>query len=163
MWRGSDFTPVFEADANARTVYVHALTYGASSERLKIDSDLRRITRGLPPATGCFGCVDRGRKHASLDSEARASTRNGFVAKTTDVLDGREASVRDFPTRLTDPVAASMLRAAPGTELAIFNSGSIRIVDVIPPGEVTEYDVIRTLPFAGVVQSAYEGVTPEAR
>ena len=47
-----------------------------------------------------------------------------------------------------------MLHAAPGTELAIFNSGSIRIDDVIPPGEITEYDIIRTLPFGDTVVSA---------
>ena len=46
-----------------------------------------------------------------------------------------------------------MLHAAPGTELAIFNGGSIRIDDVIPPGEVTEYDIIRTLPFGEAIVS----------
>ncbi len=35
--------------------------------------------------------------------------------------------------------------------MAIFNGGSIRIDDVIPPGTVTQYDVIRILPFGGQV------------
>jgi 5'-nucleotidase len=56
---------------------------------------------------------------------------------------------------LTDLTAAGMLHAAPGAELAIFNSGSIRIDDVLPPGDVTEYDIIRTLPFGGTVLSAH--------
>jgi 5'-nucleotidase len=47
-----------------------------------------------------------------------------------------------------------MLQAAPGTELAIYNGGSIRIDDIIPPGPLTEYDVIRVLPFGGSVLSA---------
>jgi 5'-nucleotidase len=47
-----------------------------------------------------------------------------------------------------------MLHAAPGTEVAIFNSGSIRIDDVLPPGKITQYDVIRTLPFGDTVLSA---------
>lgn len=47
-----------------------------------------------------------------------------------------------------------MLQAAPGTELAIYNGGSIRIDDVIPPGPLTEYDVIRILPFGGSILSA---------
>ena len=58
-----------------------------------------------------------------------------------------------FLEDLTDVLAASMLRAAPGTELAMFNGGSIRIDDEIPPGEVTEYDVLRTLPFGDAVLS----------
>jgi 5'-nucleotidase len=39
--------------------------------------------------------------------------------------------------------------AAP--ELALFNGGSIRVDDVLPAGPLTEYDVIRVLPFGGTV------------
>src|SRR5258708_18883298 len=35
------------------------------------------------------------------------------------------------------------------TAVAVFNGGSIRIDDVLPPGTVTQYDVIRILPFGG--------------
>lgn len=40
-----------------------------------------------------------------------------------------------------------MLARAPGAQWSINNSGAIRIDDVIQPGPVTEYDVIRILPF----------------
>jgi 5'-nucleotidase len=46
-----------------------------------------------------------------------------------------------------------MLAAAPGSEIAIYNGGSIRIDDTIQPGELTEYDVIRILPFGGKIVS----------
>jgi 5'-nucleotidase len=42
-----------------------------------------------------------------------------------------------------------MLHAFSGTELSIFNGGAIRIDDVLPPGDVTEYDVMRILPYGG--------------
>jgi 5'-nucleotidase len=54
---------------------------------------------------------------------------------------------------LTKLIAESMLQVAPGTELSIYNGGSIRVDDVIPPGPITEYDVIRILPFGGIVKS----------
>jgi 5'-nucleotidase len=75
------------------------------------------------------------------------------VAHVSEVLDGTEASVRNRPTRLTELIAAGMRQAMPGTEVALFNSGSIRIDDSLPPGPVTEYDVIRTLPFGGRVMA----------
>jgi 5'-nucleotidase len=37
-------------------------------------------------------------------------------------------------------------------ELSIFNSGSIRIDDLLPAGKITGYDIIRVLPFKGQVQ-----------
>ena len=154
LLRGPDFTPVFKADANARSVYVHELRYDLGTKKLQMDSHLRRITPELPDDPEVLAAVNRW-----VDAGFSGFRSQGFdplrvVATTTEPLDGREASVRNVPTRLTDAVAMSMLRAAPGTELAMFNSGSIRIDDGIPPGDVTEYDVIRTLPFGGTVMSA---------
>ena len=97
--------------------------------------------------------VDRWVNAAFDGFRAQGFEPTKAVATTTEPLDGRESSVRNGPTRLTDLTAAGMLHAAPGTELAILNGGSIRIDDVIPPGEVTEYDIIRTLPFGDAVVS----------
>jgi 5'-nucleotidase len=41
-----------------------------------------------------------------------------------------------------------------GTALAILNAGSIRIDDVVAPGPIRQYDVMRILPFGGKVVSA---------
>ena len=82
---------------------------------------------------------------------------NGFQPKqvvtvTTVSLDGLEASVRNHRTTLTYLITQGMLNATnQEAELAIVNSGYIRIDDVLPPGEVTQYDVIRIMPFEGQV------------
>jgi 5'-nucleotidase len=52
---------------------------------------------------------------------------------------------------LTEIIVEGFLHATPEAELAIFNGGSVRIDDEIPPGPITEYDVIRILPFGGKV------------
>jgi 5'-nucleotidase len=39
-------------------------------------------------------------------------------------------------------------------DVTILNAGSIRIDDVLPAGPVTEYDLIRLLPFGGTVVTA---------
>lgn len=84
--------------------------------------------------------------------------KDGFepaqVVATTDVpLDGRESAVRNRSTNLVDLIADAMRHEA-GTEVSMFNGGSIRIDDVLPPGLVTQYDVIRVLPFGGTVVKA---------
>ncbi len=156
--RGADFTPVSKADANARSVYVHRLRFDTSSKRLDHESTLQRITPELADEPTVAQAVDRWVTAAFDGFRAQGFEPTKEVATTSEPLDGREASVRNFATRLTDLMAAGMLRAAPGTELAVFNGGSIRIDDVIPAGKVSEYDVIRTLPFGdGVVSAQLSG------
>jgi len=42
-----------------------------------------------------------------------------------------------------------MIQETGGADLAIFNSGVIRIDQVIPPSWITQYDVIRIIPYDG--------------
>ena len=151
--RGADFTPVSKADANARSVYVHRLRFDTASKKLDHDSTLERITPALADDPTVGAAVDRWVNAAFDGFRAQGFEPTREIATTAEPLDGREASVRNTPTRLTDLTAAGILHAAPGTELAVFNSGSIRIDDVIPPGGITEYDIIRTLPFGDTVVS----------
>ncbi len=115
---------------------------------------MQRVTADIADDPAVAKVADRWVKAAFAGFKAQGFDPEHAVTKITEPLDGREASVRNFPTRLTELVATGMVHAAPGTELAIFNAGSIRIDDVLVPGEVTEYDIIRTLPFGGIVLSA---------
>jgi 5'-nucleotidase len=80
------------------------------------------------------------------------------VATTPVALDGREAIIRNQPTRMTAIIADAMRHEAK-TDLSIFNAGSIRIDDVlVPAGAITQYDIIRVLPFGGaVVRATFTG------
>ena len=72
-------------------------------------------------------------------------------------LDGREATVRKRPDKLTQIIANAMRREA-AAELGVFNGGSVRIDDVLTPGPLTEYDIIRVLPFGGkVLRATFDG------
>jgi 5'-nucleotidase/UDP-sugar diphosphatase len=76
------------------------------------------------------------------------------VATTSEPLDGRESTVRNRTGRLTDLITAAQAAEVPGAQLAVFNGGSVRIDDVIPAGPITEYDIIRVLPFGGKITGA---------
>ncbi|RPH56459.1 bifunctional metallophosphatase/5'-nucleotidase, partial [bacterium] len=141
-------------DANARTVYVHHLRYDTARRSLAVDSRLVIVSDEIPEDPEVAKVV------ASWEEKGFAGFREqGFepteqVAVTTVALDGREASVRTRSTGLTDLLARAFLAEAEGSELSVYNGGSIRIDDVLPPGPVTQYDVLRVLPFGGKVLTA---------
>jgi 5'-nucleotidase len=151
LLRGPRLTPIAKADANARTVYIHELEFHTGTRALTVESRPRKITAEVPDDPAVAAVVARwvDRAFAAFRSEGFEPT--SAVARVTEPLDGAEASVRNRSTRLTDLIAWGMLAAVPGAEWSVYNSGAIRIDDVILPGPVTEYDVIRILPFGGAI------------
>lgn len=151
MWRGKDFTPIFKADANARTVYIHKLAYDTELEQLTINSQLQLVNEAIAPDPFIAKVVNYWQQKAFNAFRENGFDPEAIVTESPIPLDGLESSVRNQPTDLTDLIAQSMLTAtkAEATELAIFNSGSIRVDDVLPAGSISQYDVIRILPFGG--------------
>ena len=69
-----------------------------------------------------------------------------------------EGTVRNRSGELTDLIAAAMARDASPVDVAFFNGGSVRIDDAIPPEPITEFAIIRILPFGGkVVRASFDG------
>jgi 5'-nucleotidase len=150
---GPEFAPVYKADANARTAYIHELAYNPETKELTIDSRLQPITAETPDDPETLQAVNQWVNLAFEGFRQSGFNPEQLVTEMAIPLDGLEASVRNTQTDLTRLIAESMLQAAPGSEVAIYNGGSIRIDDVIPPGPITEYDVIRILPFGGIIES----------
>ncbi len=151
IFRGSDLTPILKADANVRTLYIHDLRFDPSSGALEIDSRLLPITDSIPDDPATQAVVDTW-----VELGFAGFRESGFdpwevVARAPVPLDGLEASVRYHPTALTDLIANAMLEDITIAEGAIFNAGSIRVDDVLTPGPITQYDVIRILPFGGPI------------
>jgi 5'-nucleotidase/UDP-sugar diphosphatase len=155
--RGVHFTPIIKADANVRTVAIVTIRFPGKGARPVVTARLQRIDEHMKegPRTGA-----EVRKWTALGFEG--FRREGFdpaqVVATTDVpLDGRESAVRNRATNMAGLIVDAMRHEA-GTEVGVFNGGSIRIDDVLPPGPVTQYDVIRILPFGGkVVKATFTG------
>lgn len=153
-YRGSDFTPILKADANARTVYVHRLTWDTARKSLALDSRLVIVNDEIPEDPEVAKVVSDWEEKGFAAFRQQGFEPDEQVAVTTIALDGREASVRNRATGLTDLLARAFQTESQGSELAVYNAGSIRIDDVLPPGPVTQYDVLRILPFGGKVLTA---------
>jgi 5'-nucleotidase len=147
--RGPRFVPVLKGDANVRSVQVVTIVPANAGRRAVVTSRLVTIGEGMAEDTAVARVVSQW-----VDSGYAGFARDGFrprelVATTPIALDGREATVRTRSSALTDLIGAAMRRDVPDAEASIFNAGSIRIDDVVPAGPITQYDVIRMLPFGG--------------
>ena len=147
--RGPYFAPVLKGDANVRSVQIVTIRPPSTGRRAQVASRLLPIVQGMAEDSAVARVVAQW-----VDTAYAGFANDGFhprelVARTPVPLDGRESTVRTTRTRLTDLIGAAMRRDVPDAELAVFNSGAIRIDDVIPVGPITQYDVIRILPFGG--------------
>ena len=99
----------------------------------------------------CLPGAEAVRAAMADETEAAATAASPTTAEQEAAL-GEAGVVQVTLLQLND--IYELTPVSGGAELAIFNGGSVRIDDVVPPGNVTEYDVIRILPFGGVVLSA---------
>ena len=154
FWRGARFVPVFKADANARTVYVHRLSYYPESRRLSVRSVLRRVTGEIREDSVTSAVIRLWLERIFAAFRAEGWEPEQVVATVPVDWDGRDSSVRRFSTALTKSIAEAILAEVPGADLAMFNGGSIRLDDVLPAGRLTELDLFRVLPFRGRICGA---------
>ncbi|WP_411870388.1 bifunctional metallophosphatase/5'-nucleotidase [Vulcanococcus limneticus] len=144
--------PIAKADANARTVVLHTLRFDPRSRCLAIRSDLLPIDGRWPIEPQVRREAERWQALGNAAFRRQGLQPERVVATSPVSLDGRSASVRNGPTALTQLLGQALRAAVPGSDLAILNSGAIRIDDVLPPGPIRELDVVRVLPFGGRLQ-----------
>lgn len=149
LHRGSHLTPIVKADANVRTVAVVTMTFPEDA-RPAVSVRFQPITDAIAADATVDAEVQRWTKTA-FD----AYRKDGFqpdraVATVPYRLDGRQFAVRNMNGNLKQLILQALEREAK-TDVVIMNGGSIRIDDELPAGPVTEYDVIRVLPFGGTV------------
>ncbi|MDW3192502.1 MAG: bifunctional metallophosphatase/5'-nucleotidase [Cytophagales bacterium] len=139
---------ITKADANAKTVYIHRCTYDQSTKELSIESTLKPITDKVKAKPAVQAIVDKWTKIAEESMLEMGYDPGKVVYSTSEMLDGREKSIRNEPTNLGDMIAQSIYVLQSGLDFAVYNSGSIRLDDQLI-GDITQTDILRTLPFGG--------------
>ncbi len=144
---------ITKAHANAKSAYVVQVNINKKKKTIKVEPQLvylnERIALDSATSLVVTKWTDIAEKnYSSLGFEARK-----IILDKAAPLDGREAEVRSHPTNLTKLIVRSMQDAAPQADVVLMNSGSIRVDDVLQM-PVTEYDIIRTLPFGGGIREA---------
>jgi 5'-nucleotidase/UDP-sugar diphosphatase len=152
--RGPTYTPIYKADANAYTVYIHRCAFNLDTKRFRIYSTLAQISNAVPEEPKTAAIANYWFNLGIAGFQALGFEPSQVVSCLPDgvELDGRSEAVRSSQTLLTDIICESMINATStsGTTIGVFNSGSIRIDDVLR-GIVTQYDILRVLPFVNYI------------
>lgn len=146
--RGARFTPIVKADANVRSVAIVRLDVGAG-RRAGVDWRIVTITDSLPEDPAVSALVTHWTQLAYNAFRKDGLHPDRLVATIPLALDAREAIIRNGENGFTRLLTGAFRAAAPDAQVALVNSGSVRLDDLLSPGPVTEYDVIRILPFGG--------------
>lgn len=165
--------PVFiaKADCNVRTVFTHRLHFARSKAvagdrfgtaaqnpgALTLKSELYTIDDFLVGDSAVAAVVDKWWNIAKEAFAASGLDIDKPMAKATEDLDARDVVTRyqspsPFTAFLAEAYYAATVDEAPAgaTPLfAIYPAGSIRIDDYLRTGVLTEYDVLRVVPFGG--------------
>jgi len=141
---------IAKADANARTVYIHRLSFNARKQ-LKVVSELKTIDPTTPDDSLTNAVVTRWQRIADQSFRSLGFDPNEIVTVAKEPWDGRESAVRNQPSLMTEAIVKAMHTAYPTADVALFNGGSVRIDDVLR-GNITQYDIVRMLPFGGGIQ-----------
>jgi len=144
---------ITKAHANARSAYVVKLNINKKKKRNKVSTQLKYLNESVAFDSLTNMYVGKWTKiaddnYASLGFDARK-----VVVAAGETLDGRETEVRSRPTNLTKLITDAMAYACPQADIVLFNAGSVRVDDLLPP-PITQYDIIRSLPFGGGIREA---------
>lgn len=142
---------VMKADANAKSVYVHRVTYNAVTKKTKLESTLIPITDKIKDDPEVKMVVDKWQHIQEQKIAEVVDNPNEVIYHASVPLDGREVSVRNKQTNLAGIIAGSMAASLrKKADGALFNGGSIRLDDQLT-GDITAVDIFRAMPFGGKI------------
>ncbi|WP_373515142.1 bifunctional UDP-sugar hydrolase/5'-nucleotidase [Persicitalea sp.] len=144
---------IAKADANARTVYIHRLHFNRKNRLVNLESELKTIDESIPEDPATAALVSKWQTIADESFREQGFDPNEVVYTTPEPWDGLEKTVRREHGTLTSLIAESMFEAFPGSDLSVFNGGSVRVDDVLE-GPISQYDIVRILPFGGGIKQA---------
>ncbi|MDC9721301.1 MAG: bifunctional metallophosphatase/5'-nucleotidase [Urechidicola sp.] len=142
---------ISKADANARTAYVHKITFNKSTKKTTIQSELVKLNESIAPSKKVERIVQRW--NVLLDKKLKLILDDPYevVFNAKSPLDGRDTETRSIQTNLGQLIAASMsTNFDDEVDCAFLNGGSIRIDDELL-GDITGVDIFRVLPFGGEI------------
>ena len=131
---------VAKADANAKTAQFATLWGGKGKWRQALG--LVQINAGLPPDTAVTRVVA-----AWKDSLRRRLGPEQAIATTSVTIDPAQSLSRRRESML-GRLVTDAIRTGTGTDVALLNSGTLRLDEVIRPGPITNHQLEAIFPFA---------------
>lgn len=139
--------------ANAKSAYILHIDIDKNKKTAMVKPELIQVDETIPLDSTTHQVVQKWTRIAENNYRSLGFDPNKVLISSGSPLDGRETSVRAGTTNLTRLITKAMQFAAPKADVVLLNGGSIRVDDELPP-PVTEYDILRTLPFGGSIRQA---------
>lgn len=141
---------ISKADANAKTAYVHRITFDKSTKKTSIKSELISINESIGEDAEVAKIIQKWTK--ILDEKLKEIIKDPYevIYTSTIPLDGRDAPTRSTQTNLGQIIATSMSKAFGEDKIdcTFINGGSIRLDEELH-GDITGVDIFKVLPFGG--------------
>ncbi|WP_018615134.1 bifunctional metallophosphatase/5'-nucleotidase [Segetibacter koreensis] len=144
---------ITKAEANAKTAYVIKLLINKKTHQFTASPELNYINEKIAFDITTNTVVQKWKKIAEDNYASLGFNPKKIVIASGEVLNGKESETRNTSTNFTRLITQAMAFVCPQADVVIFNSGSIRLDDILTP-PVSEYDIIRSLPFGGGIVEA---------
>lgn len=141
-------TAITKADANAKTVYIHKLTYYPDNKICRVVSDLVPINSDTPEDAATAAVVDKWQQQVGTLIQNMGYNAEEQLTTLSTPLIGTESAMRSSQTNYGQLTCEAIAVAWPGADVYAFNSGSLRLDDNLS-GAVTSYDILRSFPYGG--------------
>ncbi|MBX2876669.1 MAG: metallophosphoesterase, partial [Saprospiraceae bacterium] len=119
-------TVITKADANAKTAYIHRLTFNPPSGMVQIQSSLKKIDDSIADEPTTQKVVDKWQSKVDKLMSEMGFDPNGQVLQLSQALVCKEALIRTRSTNYGRLAAMAMSEAIPGADVYLLNSGSMR-------------------------------------
>lgn len=142
---------VAKADANAKTAYIHRISYDAKTKKVVVTSELKEINDALKSDTIVGVVVDKWQAILKTKIKNIIANPDAVIYTTKTPLEARDTPIRSMQTNMGELITKSMSFAFDDTvDCALVNGGSIRIDDVLE-GNISSVDIFRVLPYGGAI------------
>ena len=142
---------ISKADANAKTVIVHRISFNKKTKKTLVTSELKEINNTIKEDEQVGAIVTKWEGILNTKLKNIIKNPSEVIYKAKIPLDGRDTPIRSTQTNLGQVITKAMSFAYEDrVDAALVNGGSIRIDDQLS-GNITAVSIFRVLPYGGAV------------
>ena len=145
---------ITKAHSNARSAYVVKLRIDKSRHIFTVPTpELKELDLTVAIDSSTNMVVQKWVTIAADNYASLGFDATKIVLASGEPLEGRETETRTSSTNFTRLITQAMAFACSQADVVLFNAGSLRLDDILTP-PVSQYDIIRSLPFGGGIKEA---------
>jgi 2',3'-cyclic-nucleotide 2'-phosphodiesterase (5'-nucleotidase family) len=144
---------ITKGKSNARTAYVVKLDIDKKNKSVKVTPEVKEIDASLALDSATNVVVNKWGSIVDKSYAALGFDTKKVIIASGEPLEAREQFTYRSSSNFTKLITDAMASACPQADVVIVNSGSLRLDDILTP-PITQYDIIRSLPYGGGIREA---------